>query len=91
MGQLGSGDMAPRGQYDRPWKGIAADLRAKIYGGRWQPGDRLPTMAQMQEEYGHSKNTVAGAINQLREEGLVVTRGKSLYVQKPLPEEAGGQ
>lgn len=88
MDQLGSGDMAPRGQYDRPYLDIAAQLRAKIRGGRWQPGDRLPTLAQMQEEYDRSKNTVRGAIEQLRAEGLVVTRGKSLYVANPLPAEA---
>lgn len=80
MDQVGSPDMAPRGQYDRPWKNIASDLRAKIRAGRWQPGDRLPTLAQLQEEYGHSKNTVAGALRSLRDEGVVTTRGKSYYV-----------
>jgi GntR family transcriptional regulator len=85
MGQVRSADVSPRGEYERPWRHIAADLRAKIRAGRWQPGDRLPTMAELQHEYGRSKNTVAGAINQLRTEGLIVTRGKSLYVQNPLP------
>lgn len=76
--------MAPRGMYDRPWKEIAADLRSKILTGRWQPGDRLPTLAQLQQEHGRSKNTVAGAIRQLRAEGLIVTRGKSYYVSDDL-------
>lgn len=83
MGQVGSGDMAPRGRYERPYLRIAADLRAKILAGRWQPGDRLPTTAELQKVYGRSKNTIAGAIRELRSEGYVVTRGKSLYVQEP--------
>jgi 8-oxo-dGTP pyrophosphatase MutT (NUDIX family) len=76
--------------YDRPWHKIAADIRSKIQTGRWRPGDRLPTLAQLQEEHGRSKNTVAGAVRQLRDEGYVVTRGKSYYVSEdpPMPPSA---
>ena len=87
MDPVGSPDMAPRGQYDRPYLDIAAQLRAKIRAGRWQPGDRLPTLAQLQDEFDRSKNTVRGALAQLRTEGLIVTRGKSMYVENPLPPE----
>lgn len=82
--------MAPRGMYDRPWNKIAADIRSKIQTGRWQPGDRLPTLGQFQEEHGKSKNTVARALRQVREEGFVVTRGKSYYVSEdpPMPPSA---
>lgn len=90
MDPVGSPDMAPRGQYDRPYLEIAAQLRAKIRAGRWQPGDRLPTLAQLQDEYDRSKNTVRGALAQLRAEGLIVTHGKSMYVADPLPPTAGG-
>lgn len=84
MGQVESGDMAA--QYDRPWKQITADLRRKIHNGRWQPGDRLPTIAQLQAEYGgRAKGTIRSAINKLAEEGLVIVRGSSgIYVQEVL-------
>jgi 8-oxo-dGTP pyrophosphatase MutT (NUDIX family) len=61
--------------------GVGTDGDRGVGAGR----DRLPTLAQLQQEYGRSKNTVAGAISQLRREGLVVTRGKSLYVEETLP------
>ncbi|MBV9314679.1 MAG: GntR family transcriptional regulator [Pseudonocardia sp.] len=38
-------------QYDRPWRRITADLRAKLETGRWQPGDRLPTTEQLATQY----------------------------------------
>lgn len=82
--------MAARGEYERPWRRIAADLRAKILAGRWQPGDRLPTLAQLQEQYDVARGTVAGAVHLLRDEGLVDTRGGSgIYVRElPVPEPA---
>lgn len=96
MGQVSSPDMAA--QYDRPWKKIAADLRRKIHAGRWQPGDRLPTIAQLQIDYPRedtgrprAKGTIRAAINQLVAEGLVVVRGSSgIYVQEApfMPEPA---
>jgi 8-oxo-dGTP pyrophosphatase MutT (NUDIX family) len=82
MEQVQSPGMAPRGAYDRPWRRIAADLRAKIHAGRWQPGDRLPTYAELQAEYGVAKGTISNALELLRDEGLVVTRGRSLYVEE---------
>ncbi|ODU05555.1 MAG: hypothetical protein ABS81_07275 [Pseudonocardia sp. SCN 72-86] len=71
----------PRGQYERRWQHIAADLRAKIESGRWHPGDRLPPTAQLQTDYDAAKGTVLRAISQLRDDGLVQTRsGSGIYV-----------
>lgn len=87
MGQVTSVCMAAA-QYERPWRRIAADLRAKINGGRWHNGDRLPTMSQLQADYGVAKGTIRNAIEQLRTEGLVTTRGGSgIYVnaQEAMP------
>jgi len=68
-------------QYDRPWKHIADDLRTKIEHGRWQPGDRLPTLGQLQVDYGVAKGTINNAIRQLRTDGVISTRpGSGLYV-----------
>lgn len=75
-------------QYARPWRRIASELRAKILGGRWQAGDRLPTMQQLQAEYGDvAKGTIQNAINALRDEGLVTTRGGSGIYANPPPKE----
>ena len=71
-------------QYDRPWKRIADDLREKIQAGRWQVGDPLPTMADLQAQYGVAKGTIQNAVNQLADEGLVTTRsGSGIYVAAP--------
>jgi len=68
-------------QYARPWRRIADDLRAQIIRGRWQPGDRLPTMSDLQTQYGVAKGTIRNAVDQLRTDGLVVTRaGSGIYV-----------
>ncbi|MGD9989333.1 GntR family transcriptional regulator [Pseudonocardia sp.] len=68
-------------QYKRPWQKIADDLQAKIQAGRWQPGDRLPTLGQLQEQYGVAKGTIQNAINHLSDEGFVATRaGSGIYV-----------
>ena len=83
MEQVSSGRVAAN--YVRPWQRIAADLRTKIEAGRWQPGDRLPTISALMDEYGvGSKNTVRAAVALLHNEGLVETRGSSgIYVLEP--------
>ena len=81
--------MAARGEYERPWRRIAADLRAKILAGRWQVGDRLPTLRQLQDEYDVSRGTVTGAIRLLADEGLVFSRaGSGVYVRDTTMPEA---
>ncbi len=75
-GHLRSAAMAA--QYDRPWRRIAADLRAKITAGRWLPGDRLPTLQQLATQYGVARGTIRNAVDQLRADGLIANRG--LYV-----------
>lgn len=73
MGQVESCGMAA--QYARPWRRIADDLRSKIATGRWQHGDRLPTLERLASDYGVAKGTVRNAIDQLRSEGLIAPRG----------------
>ncbi|MEQ3551165.1 winged helix-turn-helix domain-containing protein [Pseudonocardia nematodicida] len=73
----------PTGQYERPHQRITAELRDKITGGRWQVGDRLPPMAQLQAEYGVAKGTIQRALRQLEADGLVVGKaGSGIYVQR---------
>ncbi|MEV6340955.1 winged helix-turn-helix domain-containing protein [Nocardia vinacea] len=65
---------------------IADDIRAKIKRGDYAPGDQLPTKAQLMEQWNAALNTVARAINELRDEGLVETfHGVGSFVQEPAP------
>jgi len=56
-----------------PYVQIADDLQDKIRAGRYQPGDKLPSNAQMRGEYGSSKQTITNAIRELGDRGLVAT------------------
>src|SRR5688500_12556321 len=83
MNQLNSDAMAARGEYDRPWRRIAASLRDEIRAGTLRHGQRLPTVSELQERFAvGSKNTVRGALQLLTGEGLLVKRGRSYYVSE---------
>jgi GntR family phosphonate transport system transcriptional regulator len=56
------------------WKAIAAALRADISEGRYLPGDKLPTEAQLSARFGVNRHTVRHALSHLVDEGLVRTR-----------------
>lgn len=61
---------------------VAADLRQRIDGGEWEPGDTLPTTAELMEHYGYSKETVRQAVDVLAKEGRVrVIKRKGTVVQ----------
>jgi GntR family transcriptional regulator len=71
---------------DRPWRLIAADLRRAIGAGEYEPGDRLPTGAELMERYGVARQTVQNAIEQLRSEGLITsTPGGRVQVRARRP------
>lgn len=61
-------------------------LRADIEAGRWGPGDRLPSEAELVEVFGVSRITVGRAMRDLQREGLVERRpGSGTYVRGPEP------
>lgn len=67
----------PRPAYQR----VADDLRQAIATGTYQPGDQLPTLAELTARYSIAVMTARDAIRQLTTEGLVVSRqGKGAYV-----------
>ena len=67
----------PRPAYQR----VADDLRHAIATGTYQPGDQLPTLAELTTRYGIAVMTARDAIRQLVADGLVVSRqGKGAYV-----------
>jgi len=66
---------------DCRWRRIAADLAGEIETGRWQPDERLPTVVALHQQYGVTRHTIALAIAQLRQDGLLYTRsGSGIYV-----------
>ena len=58
---------------DTLYNKIYTDILEKIKDGRYAPGDRLPTEAELTEIYGVSRITAARAMQEL-EKGLYITR-----------------
>lgn len=56
-----------------PYQRIAADLRARIESGDLAPGDMVPSLTRISQEYEVSKGTAVKALAVLREEGLTRT------------------
>ena len=72
---------------------IAASIRAAILSGELEPGQRLPSGAELARFFGAAGMTVQKAIRTLADEGFVRTKGGSgVYVRdqasQPTPEEA---
>jgi len=53
---------------------VADALRAEIREGRYQPGDLLPSVERLRATWQTSHRTIRAAVEQLRTEGLVVSR-----------------
>src|ERR1051325_4138864 len=70
------------GAAEFPHRQIAAQLRARIHRGDWGPGERLPSIPSIATQYGVAKQTVQRTIDQLRIEGLLITRpGSGTFVR----------
>lgn len=60
---------------------IADELKNNIQQAIYQPGDRLPTEAQLSARFGVNRHTIRNAIAILKEEGLIrVDRGRGMFV-----------
>lgn len=56
-----------------PYLQIAADLRGRIESGELAPGDMVPSITRLTQEYSVSKGTAVKALDVLRREGLTRT------------------
>ncbi|MDH6537812.1 GntR family transcriptional regulator [Streptomyces sp. SPB4] len=66
---------------DLVYMAVADDVAAQIASGALRSGDRIPGELAMTETYGIARMTVARAVRELRERGLVQTvRGKGTFV-----------
>lgn len=62
---------------------IADDIRIKIEAGEYPPGSRLPTLDQLAASYLCSLAAARGAVDLLRQQGLVVTvQGRGSFVRE---------
>ena len=70
------------GTAEHPHRQIAAQIRARIRRGDWAPGERLPSIPAIAAMYGVAKQTVQRTIDQLRIEGVLITKpGSGTYVR----------
>ncbi|MFE0329379.1 GntR family transcriptional regulator [Streptomyces sp. NPDC003753] len=66
---------------------IADTLRTRIRAGELKPGERLPTQAELAEEFGVERGTVRQALRVLQDDGLLssVSRGSPPRIAEPPP------
>jgi len=69
------------------YRRVAAVLRRRISSGEWQPGDRLPALDALVNEFGVGRITVRHGLDLLADEGLIARhrdrRGTSV-IRQPL-------
>ncbi|MET9678306.1 aminotransferase class I/II-fold pyridoxal phosphate-dependent enzyme [Streptomyces sp. NPDC006482] len=66
-------------------KGIAASVERGVAEGGLSPGDALPPVRRLADDLGVSPGTVATAYKELRQRGLIVTRGRGGTVVADVP------
>jgi GntR family transcriptional regulator len=67
---------------------LAGVLRQRIAKGAWKPGDRLPSLEQLVDEFQVARVTVRQAIERLTRDGLVsAQRGRGTFVTGTPPDD----
>jgi GntR family transcriptional regulator len=70
------------GGAEYPHRQIAASLRRRIRTGEWGAGERLPSIPALADAYGVAKQTAQRTVDQLRVEGLLITKpGSGTFVR----------
>jgi GntR family transcriptional regulator len=54
-----------------PSRRVEAALRARVSAGEWESQERLPSVAQLADEYGVARSTVVSALRRMEADGLV--------------------
>ncbi|WP_375172588.1 phosphonate metabolism transcriptional regulator PhnF [Pseudooceanicola sp.] len=63
------------------WQHISSSLSDDIAAGRYQPGDKLPTEAQLAARFAVNRHTVRHALKDLSDQGMVLSRrGAGVFV-----------
>lgn len=72
-------------QSDPLYQRIASDLRDQIRTGALKAGERLPTEAELRDQYDVSRNTVRLALGVLQNEGMISsTQGRGTVVREQM-------
>ncbi|TCB97602.1 FadR family transcriptional regulator [Micromonospora zingiberis] len=62
---------------------VADAIREQIRSGQLKPGDKLPSLSQLQEQYEVSYGSIRGAMLVLKAERLIEGRpGEGVYVRE---------
>jgi GntR family transcriptional regulator len=67
--------MAYRAPEGKGYADVAAHFRALIKSGELAPGDSLPSVTEIRDQFGVASKTVSRALAVLKSEGLVTSRG----------------
>ncbi|MFH8221372.1 winged helix-turn-helix domain-containing protein [Streptomyces sp. NPDC018057] len=80
-------DLAVDGSRRRSPQEIADTLRERIRAGELRPGDRLPTQAELAEEFGVERGAVRQALRSLQSDGLLsnVSKGSPPRIADAAP------
>lgn len=71
--------MAKRNEGMKVYEAVYHKLRSQIFGGKFRPGDLLPSENQLCGEFSASRETVRKGLKQLEQEGLIFSRPKVGY------------
>lgn len=64
-----------------PYKQVANELRRRIEAGQIPPGRRIPSLVELEEEFGVARDTLRKAVQVLKDEQLVETvSGMGIFV-----------
>ena len=67
-----------------PYLRIAGEIRGQIEHGELTPGDQVPSIVKLGEQYGVSRGTARRVLVQLRDWGLIeITPGWGSFVKAP--------
>ena len=64
-------DPMPPRESELPSRRVEHDLRRRCSAGEWEPGERMPAVAELAQHYGVARNTVIKALRRLAEDGLI--------------------
>lgn len=65
---------------------VADDIRQQITDGTLQAGDRIPSEAELMEDYGVSRIVIRNAMEVVQNEGLVIKQqGRGTFVREQRP------
>ncbi|WP_030342266.1 GntR family transcriptional regulator [Streptomyces californicus] len=70
-----------------PYRQIADQLRARIADGTIPVGRRIPSLVELEQEFGVARDTLRKAVKVLKDEGLVETvTGMGVFATQQPPE-----